>query len=148
VEGIMNRFAFMLSLACTLSVAAKTGQSIQAPAADVKVLATVRITTPVMAGGTRLPPGTYDVRLTQERPTPLAGQSPDAQRWVEFVADGKVIAREIAEVLRDDDLPAVGASSKTVRSGTRVELLKGGEFLRISVKRDRERYLIYVPAMP
>jgi hypothetical protein len=67
---------------------------------------------------------------------------------VEFVADGKVIAREIAEVLQDDDLPAVGASSLPVRAGTRVDLLKGGEFLRISVKRDRERYLIYLPVMP
>jgi hypothetical protein len=46
------------------------------------------------------------------------------------------------------DLPAVGASSLPVRAGTRVDLLKGGEFLRISVKRDRERYLIYLPVMP
>jgi hypothetical protein len=144
----MNRIAFTLSLACTLSVATITGQSTQAPAADVNVLATVRITTTVIAGGTPLPPGTYDIRLTQERPTPLAGQSPDAQRWVEFVAEGKVIAREIAEVLQDDDLPALGASSQPVRSGTRVEMLKGGEFLRISVKRDRERYLVYLLVMP
>jgi hypothetical protein len=48
----------------------------------------------------------------------------------------------------DDDLPAVGASSLPVRSGTRVDMLKGGEFLRISVKGDRERYLIYLPVMP
>jgi hypothetical protein len=26
-----------------------------------------------------------------------------------------------------------------------VEMLKDGEFLRISIKRDRERYLIYLP---
>ena len=64
---------------------------------------------------------------------------------MEFVAGGKVVARESAEVLRDDDLPAVGASSVPARSGTRVEMLKGGEFLRVSVKRDRERYLVYLP---
>jgi hypothetical protein len=101
-----------------------------------------------MARGTPLPPGTYEVRLTQERPTPLAGQSPDAQRWVELVANGKAIAREIAEVLHDDDLPAVGASSARVGNGARVVMLAGGEFLRISVKRDGERYLIYLPVMP
>jgi hypothetical protein len=144
----MDRLAFTLSLAVTLSVTTITGQSTQAAAADVNVLATVRIPTAVIAAGAPLRPGMYEIRLTQERPTPLPGQSPEAQRWVEFVADRKVIAREIAEVLRDDDLPAVGASSLPVRAGTRVELLKGGEFLRISVKRDRERYLIYLPVRP
>lgn len=47
--------------------------------------------------------------------------------------------------LHDDDLPAIGASSLRARNGTRIEMLKDGEFLRISVKRDRERYLIYLP---
>jgi hypothetical protein len=122
--------------------------TITAQSTDTGVLTTVRITARVMAGGTPLPSGTYEVRLTQERPTPLAGQSRDAQRWVEFVAAGKVVAREIAEVLRDDDLPPVGASSLRVQSGTRVDMLKGGEFLRISVKRDGERYLIHLPVMP
>jgi hypothetical protein len=144
----MSRIVGTLSLAFTLSVATLTGQSPQTPAADVDLLTTVRITGAVIAGGTPLSPGTYAVRLTERRPTPVAGQSRDAQRWVEFVADGKVVAREIAEVLQDDDRPAVGASSQLVRSGTRVELLRGGEFLRISVKRDRARYLIYVPVAP
>ena len=112
---------------------------------DVKALATVRITTAVMANGVPLPAGTYDLRLTDERPALLSGQLQDSQRWVEFVTDGKVVAREIAEVLRDDDLPEIGASSVAARAGTRVEMLKGGEFLRISVKPGHERYLIYLP---
>jgi hypothetical protein len=29
-----------------------------------------------------------------------------------------------------------------------VELLKGGEFLRISVRRGTERYLVYLPVVP
>ena len=112
------------------------------------ILATVRITQPVMAEGKLLPAGTYDLRVTGEHPTPLAGQSRDAQQWVEFVADGKVVAREIAEILFDLDLTPVGTSSAPVRSGTRVETLKGGEFLRISVKREHERYLIHLPVAP
>jgi hypothetical protein len=137
-----------LALACPLSVAFVAAQSSGKAQADPDLLATVRITTAVMAAGTPLAPGTYDIRLTPDRPTPRAGQSREAQRWVEFVSNGKVIAREVAEVLQDDDLPAVGASSLPVRSGTRVDILKGGEFLRISVKRDRERYLVYLPVMP
>jgi hypothetical protein len=122
-----------------------SAQATSQVSADADVLATVRITTTVLADGAPLTPGTYELRLTQERPTPAPGQSWEARRWVEFVAGGKVVARESAEVLRDDDLPAVGASSVPARSGTRVEMLKGGEFLRVSVKRDRERYLVYLP---
>jgi hypothetical protein len=118
-----------------------TGQA----SSDENLLATVRIPTTVMANGTPLAPGTYELRLTQERPTPAPGQSWNDERWVEFVASGKVVARESAEILRDDDLPAVGASSVPARKGTRVEMLKEGDFLRISVKRDRERYLLYLP---
>jgi hypothetical protein len=98
-----------------------------------------------MANGAVLPAGNYEVRLTQERPPARAGQSADARQWVEFASGGKVVGREIAQVLRDGDLPATGASSRPVPSGTKVEMLKDGEFLRISIKRDRERYLIYLP---
>ena len=73
----------------------------------------MRIADAVIAAGKPLPKGTHQFVLTDERPTPLAGQSPAAQRWVAFVADGKVVAREIAEVLRDSDLPAIGASART-----------------------------------
>lgn len=67
---------------------------------------------------------------------------------MEFVADEQVIAREVGEILQGHDLPAIGASSLPVRGGTRADILKGGEFLRISVKRDRERFLIYMPGVP
>jgi hypothetical protein len=141
----MPQLVFTLSAVVAVTLTAIPSQSTGQPSTDPNVLATVRIPAAVMVNGTPLPAGTYVIRLTQERPTPPAGQSPDAQRWVEFAADGKVVAREIAEVLRDDDLPQVGASARPAVSGTRVDMLKGGEFLRISVKRDRERYLVYLP---
>jgi hypothetical protein len=108
-------------------------------------LAIVRIAHPVMADGKPLAEGTYQLVLTEDRPISLAGQSPDAQRRVAFVADGKVVARETAEVLRDSDLPSLGASARPTRDGVRVEVLQGGEFLRISVKREGERYLVHLP---
>jgi hypothetical protein len=143
----MSRIAFTVLLAWMLSSANIGAQPSSRPSRDSDILATVRIAVAVKADGTQLPAGAYDVRLTPERPAPRPGQSRDAQQWVEFVMDGRVVAREVAEVLLDDDLPSVGASSSPVRSGTRVEMLKGGEFLRISVKRDRERYLIHLPVM-
>jgi hypothetical protein len=137
----------LLVLAGVLSAGA-SGQEKQKPAADPATLATVRITQPVVVNGYPLAAGVYELRLTNEHPTPLPGQSSDAERWVEFVAGGSVVAREAAVVLRDDDLPSEGASSVPARNGTRVELLKGGEFLRISVRRGGERYLIYLPVVP
>ena len=111
-------------------------------------LTSVHITQSVLANGKPLSAGAYELRLTNEHPTPLPGQSPDAERWVEFVANGTVVAREVAVVLRDDDLPSIGASSVKTRDGTRVEMLQGGEFVRISVKRGNERYLVYLRVVP
>ena len=143
----MQRRLSTLAVVFPLSLIVITAQLTGHARTDANVLATVRITTAVMANGAPLPPGTYDVRLTQERPAPAVGQSSEARQWVEFVAKGKVVGREIAEVLWDNDLPAVGASSVRVPNGTRVEMLKGGDFLRVSVKREGERYLVYLPVM-
>ena len=143
----MTHVISLLALAGVLSGAA-TGQEKQKPAADPAALATVRITQSVTANGYPLPAGLYELRLTKEHLTPLPGQSSEAERWVEFVADGSVVARDVAVVLRDHDLPSEGASSVPARAGARVELLTGGEFARISVKRGGERYLIYLPVVP
>ncbi len=127
-----------------LTVALTLSASAQAPAGSL--LATVEIPRAVLAGGQPLAPGTYELRLTGERPEPLVGQAPDAREWVELVAGGTVVGRELAEILRDDALPAMGASSQPVTTGVRVDLLQGGEFLRVSVKReDGTRYLLHFP---
>ena len=134
---------YLLSLA-TLVVTLLATASAQAPAGNV--LATVEIPRAVLAGGQPLAPGTYELRLTGERPEPLVGQAPDAREWVDLVADGAVVARELAEILRDGSLPAEGASSRPVPTGVRVDVLRGGEFLRVSVKRDDgTRYLLHFP---
>ena len=114
-------------IACLLSVHAVQAQT---PASTVgnEVAASVQIPVTVLANGKPLPPGTYNVRLTGERPAPLPGQPAGAQQWVELLADGKVVARESAEVLKGEDLPAEGASSQHVQNGTRY--LRGGVHLR------------------
>jgi hypothetical protein len=140
----MPRTALTLSVVLLLSLVAIAARASGQAGTDANVLARVRIPTAVLANGAPLAAGTYDVRLTPERPQPAS----EARQWVEFVAGGKVVGREIAQVLRDDALPAVGASSVRVPSGTRVEMLKGGDFLRVSVKRDGERYLVYLLVMP
>ena len=113
-------------------------------------LGTVRITQPVMAGGATLQPGTYEIRLTGEHLKPLPGQSEDAVQQVEFISNGTVAAKSAAEVLTGEDV-AVGTSGVT-SGGTsgggtarvRVDMLRGGDFLRVSATRGGERYLIHL----
>ena len=107
-------------------------------------LGTVRITQPVLAHGQPLAPGTYELRLTNESLPPNPGQSPDAVRVVEFVKDGQVIARDAAEVMTAEG-SVVGTAGSAGSSNPRVEMLKGGEFVRVSAMHDGMRYLIHLP---
>lgn len=109
-------------------------------------LGTVRIAEPVVAGGAALSPGVYEVRDTGEHLQPLPGQSADAGVWVEFIRDGKVVARDGAEILGASDRP-VGTAGGASTSPPRVERLKDNEFVRISAYRDGSRYLIYLRPM-
>jgi hypothetical protein len=143
-EFAMQTSILALALACLLSANA-SGQSVSSPAGTDDAVVSVRIPVAVLAEGKPLPPGMYEIRLTSDAASSLPGQPAGAQRPVEIISGGKVVARETAEVLRDENLPALGASSQSVQSGTRVEMLKGGEFLRISIKRDGARYLVYLP---
>ena len=110
---------------------------------SASMLGTVRITQPVMAGGKMLQPGTYEIRDTGEHATPLPGQSADAQTYVEFVANGTVMAREIAELMAGQPGPVGTSGSSSPR--LRVEMLKGGDFMRVSTSHGNDRYLIHLP---
>lgn len=94
------------------------------------------ISEPVLAGGSTLAPGTYEIRVGM----PIEGA---AQRSVEFVKDGMVVAREIAEVLPAAE--SVGTSGTASR--VRVERLKEGDFVRVSFVEGADRLLIYLPTM-
>lgn len=118
-------------------------------------LGTVTIAQPVMAGGTMLQPGTYELRDTGEHGKPLPGQSAEAQAWIEFLSNGTVVARDLAEVMPGGG-EAVGTSGVTsgVTSGAtsggtgsrvRAQMLRGGDYMRVSVTRGGERYLIHLP---
>ena len=129
--------AITVALGCLLAVAPALAHH------GPSVLGTVRITQAVMAGGQILEPGTYEMRLTGEHVDPLLGQSADAEQMVEFVKDGRVMARDVAEVMPGSTRP-VGTSG-SASSQARVERLKADDFVRVSMNREGERYLIYLP---
>ena len=97
---------------------------------------TVRLPQPVLASGHLLPAGTYDLRITNERPAAPSGALNELQRVVEFWANGSVAGRDVAEVF-----PAPGPAVPTAA----VQLLKEGEYVRVAINASDARYLVHLP---
>ena len=133
----MKTVTLTLALACALAASTAFAHH---PTAS---LGTVRITQPVMAGGTVLQPGTYEVRDTGEHVEPLPGQSADAQTRIEFVQNGQVVARDVAEVM--PAAPGAVGTSGGAATRLRFERLRGNDYARISTVHDGERLLIHLP---
>jgi hypothetical protein len=108
------------------------------------VMTTVNIPQPVLTGGQPLAPGRYEFIVTDESPTSPSGQPNESQRWVEFVRNGMVVAREIAEVFPRAEAP-VGTSSASGAPRAVVQKLKADDFVRVSVNAANARYLVYLP---
>jgi hypothetical protein len=117
-----------------------------APPAAGASLGTVTLNRRVMADGKPLAPGTYQVRLTGETPKPGLGQSPDGERYIEFVRGGKVIAREVATVVPASEIAQIAKGARPPTGGARVELLKGNDYVRVWINRGGANYIINMPA--
>jgi hypothetical protein len=108
-------------------------------------LGSVTIGKKVMADGKPLAAGTYQVRLTNDAPKPAVGQAPDAEKYVEFVKGGKVVAREVATVISAEEISKIAKGKKPARNGTSTELLKGGDYYRVWINKAGTNYLINLP---
>lgn len=107
------------------------------------VIGTVHIPRAAVANGANVPTGTYQLRISDEMPTVPAGQSPDAERWVEFVQNGKVVAKEMASLVTDADMKATVADRGMPKPGTTwLQTLKGGDYYRVWVNKNGMNYLI------
>ena len=109
-------------------------------------LGSVTLNHKVTADGHPLGAGTYQVRLGAGEPKPAVGQTPEAERYVEFVKGGKVVAREVATVVADADVKAILKTPKVAKGGVRVEMLKGNDYLRVWINRGGNNYIIHLPA--
>jgi hypothetical protein len=122
----------------------------EVPTGEV-VLGTVTIPSAVRADGKPLARGRYTVRLTAQNAQPtVPGQKPDLNRWVEFVQGGQVKGREVVSIVPADEvnqtMPGPDLDpAKAPRTATKVEMLKGGEYLRVWISRQGVQYLIHLP---
>ena len=132
----------------------QAGASAQVPTGE-SVLGTVSIPRSVTADGKPLPAGRYTVRLTAQTAQPtVPGQQADLNRWVEFVQGGTVKGREVVSIVPADEVddtqpgPDLAPGKSHVgRNGSRVEMLKGNEYLRVWINRGGNNYLVHlVPA--
>ena len=113
-----------------------------AQSASPAVLGTVQLTRSLMANGERLAPGSYQVRLSTDAVTPIAGQQGEA--WVDFVRGGKVAGRELASVVSDADIKSV-VKRAGLADGARVEMLREGQYWRVWLHKGANHYLIHLP---
>jgi hypothetical protein len=107
-------------------------------------LGAVRIPRAVKGDGQPLPAGTYQVRVTETPATPPApGQTPQFERWAEFMQGGKVVAREVVTIVPASDIKQVAEQTPPPSGGYRAEVLKGNDYLRLWINRGGNHYLIH-----
>jgi hypothetical protein len=110
-------------------------------------LATVHIPRAVKADGKPLPAGTYQVRLTAEESKPdAAGASEKLERWVEFVQKGSVKGREVVSIVPQGDTKLVQKDTPPPANGSKVQMLKGNDYLRVWINKGGSYYLIHLVA--
>ena len=98
--------------------------------------------------GKPLAAATYQVRLTNDQPTAAVGESPGAERWVEFVKDGKVAGREVATVISAADIGTIARGPQPKANASRVDALKGGDYVRVWINKAGTNYLAQHAAGP
>ena len=109
------------------------------------VLGTVHLPKKLMADGKPLPAGTYTVRLSTDELRPAVGQTPEAERYVEFVRGGKIVGREVAIVVSATDIGAIAKGRRLKADSSVVEMLKGGDYWRVWINRGGTNYIINMP---
>ncbi len=108
-------------------------------------LGTVRLPKGVKADGKALAAGSYQVRLTAEEAKPDAkGSSEVLERWVEFVQKGEVKGREVVSIVPANEAKLVQKDTPPPSGGSKVETLKGGDYMRLWFNKGGNYYLVHL----
>ena len=100
----------------------------------------------VKADGKALAAGTYQVRLTAQQATPDAkGETPSLERWVEFVQKGEVKGREVVTIVPQSEIALVQKDAPPHANAAKVEMLKGGNYMRLWINKGGNHYLVHFP---
>ena len=151
-------FGFLVVGAVPAALQAQATQPLQQPNSEAAAmvpagelaLGTVRVPKGLKADGKELPAGTYRVRLTpEEAPSKAPGATPAYERYVEFLQGTQVKGREVVSIIPADEVkdtqPGPDLPGKAPRAGARVDVLKGGDYVRVWITRSGVQYLIHMP---
>ena len=117
-----------------------------APTGDL-ALGKVHLAKAVSADGKPLPAGTYDVKLTAQEAAPKAvGTTPPLERWVEFAQGGSVKGREVVSIVPQSEIQMVVKDAPPPANGSKVQVLKGNEYVRVWINKGGNHYLIHLLA--
>jgi hypothetical protein len=109
-------------------------------------LGSVTLPKAVKVDGKTLPAGTYQVKLTAQAATPpAAGQTLNAERYVELVQRGQVKARDVVTIVPQSEIDKVQKDAPPARNGSKVQILKGGDYMRVWINRGGNHYLLHLP---
>ena len=116
-----------------------------APTGDL-VLGTVTLAKATTADGKPLAAGTYQVRLTAQEAKPDAkGASENIERWVEFLQKGTVKGREVVSIVPQGEVKNVVKDPPPPAGASKVQMLKGNDYMRVWFNKGGNHYLIYFP---
>lgn len=122
-----------------------TAATPEAPTGDI-ALGSVRIMRGVTADGKPLPAGTYTVRVTAQEAKPEAvGTTESLERWAEFLQRGEVKGREVVSIVPASEAKVVAKDAPPRAGASKVQMLRGNEYLRVWVNRGGNHYLIHLP---
>jgi hypothetical protein len=122
-----------------------TADTPTAPTGDM-MLGRVRIPRSVTADGKPLPAGTYQVRLTAQQAAPDAvGTTEALERWVEFVQGDNVRGREVVSIVPQSEIKMVVKDAPPASGASKVQVLRGNEYLRLWINRGGNHYLVHFP---
>ena len=125
-----------------------TTEAPKAPTGDM-TLGRVRLPRGVTADGKPLAAGTYEVKLTAQPSKPDAvGASEELERWVEFVQAGKVAGREVVSIVPGAEVKMVTKDAPPPSGGSKVQVLRGEDYMRVWINRGGNHYLVHFPIAP
>jgi hypothetical protein len=123
-----------------------TAPAASAPNGEL-ALGSVHLTKAVTADGKPLAAGVYQVRLTAQEAKPdKPGTSKELERWVEFVQKGTVKGREVVSIVPEAEVKNVVKDAPPPKGGSKVQLLKGNDYVRVWINKGGNHYLIHLPA--
>jgi hypothetical protein len=105
----------------------------------------VRIPKQVMADGKALPAGTYQLRVTDQSPSPVVGQTPAETRWVEFVQGGQVKGREVGTIKSTTEAKRIAKQGLPGVGQAKIQTLFGNDYLRVWINKGGTNYLVHLP---